>query len=195
MVRVWPSQVTSARFGLVQRTPSARSALGRILDAAPRALKFLDINLRKGCFSAETVRGSLERADVLKLNDVEARALRGMLGLRGKTVPALARELRRRWRLDACVVTLGEEGVFAVSEEGELALPGRRVQVVDTIGSGDAFSAAFVALRLRGRSLGDCCFFGNVLGALAASRKGATAAIGIDEIERFAGRPLRPLLA
>jgi fructokinase len=183
-------------FGtLVQRSPRSRATLARVLEAAPRALKFLDINLRKGCWTPETVRSSLERADVLKLNDAEALALRGVLGLRGKSVPALARELRRRWRLEACVVTLGEKGAFAVSEKEEAELPGLRVEVADTIGSGDAFSAAFVSLRLRGRSLEDCCRFGNALGALVATRKGATAPVGIEEIERLAGRPLRPLLA
>ncbi len=186
------AEADAVYFGtLVQRSAVSRRTLRRVLEAAPRALTFLDVNLRRGCFSRETVAESLERADVVKLNDQEAAALKGMLGLRGKTARGLAREIRGRWSLRACVVTLGERGALAVSEGEELAVPGWKVRVADTVGSGDAFSAAFLCLYLRGRPLEECCFFGNALGAMVAAQKGATAPISREEIERFAGRPLR----
>ncbi|HLF95134.1 MAG TPA: carbohydrate kinase [Planctomycetota bacterium] len=178
-------------FGsLVQRSPTSRRSLHRLLDASGDAIKFLDINLRKECYSREVLRDSLDRADIVKLNDAEAFQLRGMFGLRGKTVAAVAREVRRRWSLDACVVTRGERGALAVTSGEEVEVSGWKVEVVDTIGSGDAFSAAFLHDWLRGRSLEDCVFFGNALGALVARTKGATTPISTDEIRRFCGRSI-----
>lgn len=178
-------------FGsLAQRAPVSRRSLHRMLDRSGQAIKFLDINLRKECYTPEILRDSLERADILKLNDTEALQLRGLLGLRGKGVPAVARELRRRWSLDACVVTLGEKGAFAVTPEEEAEIPGWTVPVADTIGSGDAFSAAFLHGWMKGASLKDCVFSGNALGAMVARTSGATTPIPADEIRRFCGRSI-----
>ncbi len=178
-------------FGsLVQRAPTSRRALCRLLGASRGAIKFLDINLRKECYSREILRDSLERADLVKLNDAEAVRLRELFGLRGKSAPAIAREVRRRWSLDVCVVTRGEKGAFAVTRDEEVEVSGWKVDVVDTIGSGDAFSAAFLHGWLRGRSLEDCVFFGNALGALVARTKGAMTPISADEIRRFCGRSI-----
>jgi fructokinase len=178
-------------FGtLVQRTAGSREALRRVLAAAPRALKVLDLNLRRRCYTRETVEHSLQAADILKLNDGEAMELARTFGLKGGTPEEAARECRSRWDLDACVVTLGERGAYGVTARGEAAVGGRKVEVADTIGSGDAFTAAFVTGWLRGRSLEDCVTVGNALGAMVARTKGATAPISADEINRFCGRTI-----
>ncbi len=176
-------------FGtLVQRSAVSRRTLHQVLGGASRALKFLDLNLRKGCFSPETVEASLERADVLKLNDEEARWLGKEFGFRASTEAALAREAAGRWGLDAVVVTRGEQGCVGVAGTQEVDLPGQKVEVADTIGSGDAFSAAFVSLWLKGRPLEDCCGIANALGALVARAPGATAPVTTLEIELLSGR-------
>src|SRR5262249_55562024 len=149
-----------------------------------------DINLRKECHTPQSIEASLERADILKLNDSEALFLRKLFSLRGKSLAGLAREIRRRWSLDACVVTLGEKGAIAATSDEAVEVPGGRIDVVDTVGSGDAFSAAFLHCWLKGRSLVDCCFFGNALGAMVARTKGATEPITVDEINRFSGRTI-----
>ena len=155
-----------------------------------QALKFFDINLRKDCFSKAVLERSFYKADILKLNDGEALELGRMFELPGRTPEEIAGELLRRWGLKACVVTLGERGAYAVAGREEARVPGRKVDVKDTIGSGDAFSAAFLTCWLRGKSLEDCCFFGNALGALVAGTPGATAPIGLDEINRFCLRTI-----
>jgi fructokinase len=163
-------------FGtLVQRSAASRRTLRRVLDAAARAVLFLDVNLRRDCFSRVTVEESLERADVVKLNDGELDWLRGEFRLRGGTERALAREVARRWRLEAVVVTRGERGALAVAGRDEVEVAGRRVRVADTVGSGDAFSAGFLHGWLRGRALRDCAEAGNERGARVAATKGATA--------------------
>jgi fructokinase len=176
-------------FGsLCQRSERSARTLMELLSAAPKALKFFDVNLRKDCFSRPVLERSFFKADILKINDAEALDLARMFELPARTPETVAAEVLRRWGLKACVVTLGADGAYAVAGSDEARVPGWNIDVVDTIGSGDAFSAAFVTCWLRGRPLKDCVFFGNALGALVARTKGATTPIGTDEINRFCGR-------
>jgi len=178
-------------FGtLVQRSPETRDTLYRLLDLAGDALKFLDINLRKDCYREETVRESLRRADVLKLNDGEARELAGMLGLPLESLTQFAHAITRQAALKYCVITLGARGALGVSGKGEeVYVPGCRVDVADTLGSGDAFSAGFVHSLLGGEGLAAACEFGNILGALVATQKGGTAPVTQADIESFRKTP------
>lgn len=176
-------------FGVLsQRSDVTRRTLIELLsDSALKATKFLDINLRKKCFSEETIAWSLEHADVLKLNEEEGPALAKMFALKARdNVVAIARELVDRWSLSHCVTTLGERGALCVSLDGSAVYePGFKVEVVDACGSGDAFSAGFVRLLLRGRPANECCCLGNALGAIVATQHGATAPIEETMIERF----------
>jgi len=91
------------------------------------------------------------------------------------------------WSLGCCLVTVVEHGAFAASVSDDMVcLPGLEINVIDTCGSGDAFSAGFIHEYLRRKPLADCCRFGNLLGAMAATRRGGTAPISPVEIERFA---------
>src|SRR5438477_329231 len=79
---------------------------------------------------------SVFKADILKINDVEALDLARMFDLPARTPEAVAGEVLRRWGLKACVVTLGAQGAYAVAGADEARVPGWNVDVVDTIGSG-----------------------------------------------------------
>ena len=70
--------------------------------------------------------------------------------------------------------------------DDKVYVPGLEINVIDSCGSGDAFSAGFIHEYLRRKPLADCCRFGNLLGAMAATRRGGTAPISPLEIERFA---------
>jgi len=175
-------------FGtLIQRAEASRRTLYELLEASPGSIKFLDINLRKDCFWEGTVARSLEYADMLKLNDSEARQLGSMFDLRRLDYPAFSREVMDRWSLSHCLITFGERGALVSSREGGQAyLPGYRVKVVDTCGSGDAFAAGFLHAHLAGRPLLECCTLANVMGAIVATQKGATAPLTDSDITRFA---------
>ena len=139
--------------------------MAAVLDASGDGLKLLDINLRKECFNEDTVRSSLQRAHVLKLNDDEVTALDGMLGLATQSIPQFAETMMAGWSLTHCVITFGEAGAFAASADGERAyVPGYRVEVVDCCGAGDAFTAGFVHRYLHGATVREACHFGNKLG-------------------------------
>jgi fructokinase len=174
-------------FGtLSQRSEKSRKTIGHLLEKAGQSLKLLDINLRKDCYSLETISFSLQKADVLKLNEDEAHQLGRMLGISYENIQEFCEEMLDRWFLEYCVVTLGEKGAFAVSTAGEkVYVPGFKVKVADSIGSGDAFSAGFVNKLLRGTSIDQAARFGNILGALVATKEGATCLVTLEEINEF----------
>jgi fructokinase len=178
-------------FGtLIQRSPRSRDTLYRLLEEAPKALKFLDLNLRKNCHTPETVRASLERADVVKLNEHELEQTALMLGRPIGSIQVDAERLLGEWRLRAVLVTLGERGLFALSADGEIAYePGYRVVLADAVGAGDACSAAFLHAFLRGQGLLEACRLANLLGAIVASRPGGTAPVSAQDIQRLREDP------
>jgi fructokinase len=174
-------------FGtLAQRSEVSRATLGRLLQAFSGRFAILDINLRPKCYTAESIRLSLERADILKLNDGEARRLAELYSLDRRSLPEIVEGLFGRSSLQLIVVTLGERGALAARRDGEMVYhPAFAVQVVDPLGSGDAFTAGFVDALLRDESLGAACRCGNALGAMVARQEGATRPIELGEVEPF----------
>ncbi len=176
-------------FGsLIQRAPRSKATLELLLaHSNPKVVKFLDINLRKDCYTEETVRSSLGHADILKLSDEEVPVVCRLLGIDRLEPMSFCEKALDMFSLRSCVVTCGGAGSMAASANGEIAVsPGFRVNVVDTIGSGDAYSAAFVHRYLCGRSLAECCRAGNILGALVAGTAGATAPIDTSNLDTVA---------
>lgn len=159
-------QAQAVCFGsLAQRSETSRETIQAFLDAAPAdALRVFDINLRQSWYTAEVIAESLSRANVLKINDEELDVVATML-LGEPTVPGtliaqdpektrrVCRELISRYDLKMLILTCGAIGsyVFTAGEESYLATP--KVQVADTVGAGDSFTATFVAQLLLGRSI------------------------------------------
>jgi fructokinase len=159
-------------FGtLAQREAASRAAIAAALDAAPQALKVLDLNFRPPFVDREIVLGSLERADILKLSDGEADELPALLSMpRSDTFlasMALAFDLRRIY------VTLGGEGCAVVDGETRHTEPVPAVTVIDTVGAGDAFTAAMIDGELRGLPAAAVARRANAAGAYVASQPGA----------------------
>ena len=159
-------QAQAACFGsLAQRSQTSRETIQAILDAMPEdALKVFDINLRQSWYTAEVIAESLQRANIFKINDEELDVVATML-LGEPTVPGkliaedpektrrICRELIARYELDMLILTCGAIGsyVFTASKESYVATP--KVQVADTVGAGDSFTATFVAQLLLGKSI------------------------------------------
>ena len=81
-----------------------------------------------------------------------------------------------------------------VLDNGEEAYePGYKVKVVDPIGSGDAFSAGFMHKILRKANLWEACTYGNILGALATTKPGATYPISPGHIDEFKSAEYDPI--
>ena len=161
-------------FGtLIQRSPTSQATLYSLIEQAQHAIKVVDINLRKDCFTADTVLRSLQVSDVLKLNSDEVSEVCTLLGVAVMAPCEFSKFVIREFNLSHVLVTRGAEGVYGRSLLGEeVDLPGIPVSVVDTIGSGDAFTAGFICRTLSGCSFAEACHFGNQLGAAVAQRKG-----------------------
>lgn len=115
-------------------------------------LRILDVNLRKPFFSDELIRESLSFVDVLKLNDEELSLLARLSGLAGNDIE-LMRQLAGRYQLRYVALTRGADGAVIVSEDEISDLPGIPVDVVDTVGAGDAFTAAMTLGLLAEESI------------------------------------------
>jgi len=174
-------------FGtLAQRAPTSRLSLYRLLEVAGMSVKFLDINLRKDCFFKETITESLKKANILKMNLQEAHYLAELFEISLSSLTDFCAEMMEEWSLSCCLVTLGEHGALAASADGNnVYVPGYEIRVVDTCGSGDAFSAGFIHEYLRGESLADCCQLANALGTMVAMLRGATRPVSIEEVRHF----------
>ncbi len=169
-------------FGtLHQMDPSIRALLQRLIDDNPQARRLYDINLRKESYTPELIAGLLPQADVVKLNDDEVVEMERMFGGNAGSVEAFCRAWSARYRWDAVCVTLGANGC-AVLVGGEFAeVPGYKVKVVDTVGSGDAFTAAFLHGMGEKWPAGRIGDFANRLGALVASRAGGVPEWTLEE--------------
>jgi fructokinase len=174
-------------FGtLIQRTPSSQQTCYTLLQANTACLKFYDINLRKNCFSYDCIVRSLQHADALKLNEHEAVQLAGILGMPFHSIPAFCRDMLQKWTLQYCIVTLAERGAFvAASTQPAIYEPGYEINLADSLGAGDAFSAGFIHKILHQAAMREAVAFGNVLGALVASKRGATHPVTLQEITSF----------
>jgi fructokinase len=174
-------------FGtLAQRNEVSRAALEDIFKAAPSATKLLDVNLRVGCYTPETVDSSLHKADILKLNDAEVDEIGNMLGFKHHSMEAFCDAVVKKHGVKLCLVTRGAMGVFARTEDGQAHdIPGFDVSVVDTVGAGDAFTAGFVWSYIRGGTVQDSCEIGNRLGAMVATQRGGTVPVTVAELMAF----------
>jgi fructokinase len=146
--------VRAVCFGtLGQRSSESRSTIRRFLDSTqPTCLRVCDINLRQSYFDADILRDSLCQANVLKLNHEELPVVARSLGIEGAP-EAMLSTLRASFHLDLVALTLGGEGSALLTAERVSHHPGYPVEVVDTVGAGDAFTAALVVGLLRGHDL------------------------------------------
>lgn len=150
-------RTTAVCFGsLAQRSKVSRDTLRRYLDAMPEGdgvLKIFDINIRLHYYSKEVIEESLKRSNVLKINDEELPIISEVLGYHEEDLQEKCRKIMGDYGLRYMIVTCGCEGSYVVSEDGFNFEPTPKVEVEDTVGAGDSFTAAFCAAILAGKSL------------------------------------------
>lgn len=163
-------------FGsLAQRSPQSRETIHAFLAAMrPGGARIFDVNLRQAFYSAEILRGSLSLADIAKLNHEELPRVVEMLNLqRHGSVESQARKLLETFNLKLLCVTRGAAGSTLITQAEVHEHPGFPAQVADTVGAGDAFTAALVHHYLHGSSLAAMNEAANRMGAWIASKAGA----------------------
>jgi fructokinase len=176
-------------FGsLAQRSAESRRTIQTLAaQASTKCVRVFDVNLRAPFYSGEVIQESLELATVVKMNDAEVPLVLGLLGLPGGEAVrdglrlGAERLLGEFPSLQMVAVTRGAQGSLLVTRDEWHERPGLPVKVADTIGAGDAFTAALTHYLLRGADLATLNEAGNRWGGWVASQVGAMPALS-DEV-------------
>jgi fructokinase len=167
-------QTAAVCFGtLAMRSPVSREAIRTFLRSTrPNCLRVFDINLRQAYHGEEVVRELLAISSILKLNDAELPVVARMLGIEGGP-REVAHGLMDRYPLRLVALTRGPRGSALFTRTEASDHPGIPGPVADTVGAGDAFTAALVMGLLDGHDLDHINGFANRLAAYVCSQPGA----------------------
>ncbi len=175
-------------FGsLAQRNPVSSSTIQQLVAASSSdTLRVFDINLRQKFYSREVIEKSLHLANVLKLNDSELPILAQMFGLGGSSSKQIE-QLAGVFRLGLVVLTRGSEGSL-IHNEGRWSIqPPQTVQIVDTVGAGDSFTAALVMGLLNRMDLDELHAAAAEVAGYVCSQAGATPSLPLHLRGKFTG--------
>ena len=152
-------QTRAVCFGsLAQRSIVSRQTIHRFLDAMPDdadTLRIFDINLRQSFYTKEILCDSFDRCNVLKINDEELVTVSRMFGYPGIDLQDKCWILLAKYNLKMLILTCGVNGSYVFTPGHVSFVETPKVQVADTVGAGDSFTAAFTAAILRGRTVAE----------------------------------------
>jgi fructokinase len=177
-------------FGtLAQREEPSRSTIHQFLRSTREScLRIFDVNLRQNFYDVVSLRTGLALATVVKVNDEELPVVLQQCGLPTSSDEAADAELLlQHFGMELVCVTRGQKGSLLLKKDGYSEHPGFRVRIADTIGAGDAFTAALAHYYRLGQPLDAINAAANRVGSWVASLPGATPAALPEEIARLLG--------
>lgn len=144
-------------FGsLAQRNIVSRTTINAFLDAMPASedsLVVFDVNLRQGFYTKEILCNSMKRCNILKINDEELVTVSRMFGYPGIDLQDKCWILLGKYNLKMLILTCGINGSYVFTPGNVSFQPTPSVEVADTVGAGDSFTAAFISSILKGKSV------------------------------------------
>lgn len=163
-------------FGsLSQRSEIARTTIYRFLATTKHdCLRVFDVNLRQDFYNADVLDESLKIATILKLNDDELPIVAKLLGASEISYQKLFPRLSERYNLQFIALTRGASGSVVYANGTFDEQVGRDVKVVDTVGAGDAFTAALVVGFLYQKPISEIHQTASEIAAFVCTQKGAT---------------------
>ena len=147
------SRTRAVCFGsLAQRNIVSRNTINRFIDAMPEkgALKVFDVNLRQGFYNKEILCNSMQKCNILKINDEELVVVSRMFGYPGIDLQDKCWILLGKYNLQMLILTCGINGSYVFTPGNVSFQPTPKVDVADTVGAGDSFTATFIACTLKG---------------------------------------------
>ncbi len=164
-------------FGsLAQRSIVSRQTINRFLDIMPDGegqCKIFDINLRQGFYDKEVISNSLQKCNVLKINDEELVTVSRLFGYPGIDLEEKCWILLAKYNLKMLILTCGVNGSY-VFVPGKISFVGTpQIEVADTVGAGDSFTAAFCSSILNGKSVRQAHEFAVEVSAYVCTQNGA----------------------
>lgn len=170
-------QTRAVCFGsLAQRNVVSRDTINRFLDAIPQtadSLVVFDVNLRQGFYTKEILCNSMKRCNILKINDEELVTVSRMFGYPGIDLQDKCWILLGKYNLRMLILTCGINGSYVFTPGNVSFQPTPKVEVADTVGAGDSFTAAFIASLLKGKSVTEAHALAVRTSAFVCTRKGA----------------------
>lgn len=170
-------QTRSVCFGsLAQRSVVSRETINRFLNAMPDGegqYKIFDVNLRQGFYTKEILCNSMRQCNILKINDEELVTISRMFGYPGIDLQDKCWILLAKYNLKMLILTCGVNGsyVFTPGEVSFVETP--KVEVADTVGAGDSFTATFVAAILKGKPVSEAHRLAVEVSAYVCTQNGA----------------------
>lgn len=162
-------------FGsLAQRSAVSRNTILRFLGTMDADTeRIYDINLRQSFYSLEVIEESLKRATILKLNDEEIEVVKALLQISGEPQEVCRQLIAKYESLRMVIVTCGAIGsyVFTADETSWVDTP--KVEVADTVGAGDSFTATFCANILKGKPIKEAHKLAVQVSAFVCTQNGA----------------------
>ena len=164
-------------FGsLAQRNVVSRNTINRFLDAMPQnaeSLVVFDVNLRQGFYNKEILCNSMKRCNILKINDEELVTISRMFGYPSIDLQDKCWILLGKYNLKMLILTCGINGSYVFTPGNVSFQPTPKVEVADTVGAGDSFTAAFIASILKGKSVAEAHSKAVRTSAFVCTRPGA----------------------
>jgi fructokinase len=180
-------QTRAVCFGsLAQRNVVSRETINRFLNAMPRlddSLVVFDVNLRQGFYTKEILCNSMSRCNILKINDEELITLSRMFGYPGIDLQDKCWILLGKYNLRMLILTCGVNGSYVFTPGNVSFQPTPVVEVADTVGAGDSFTAAFIASILKGKSVDEAHRKAVEVSAYVCTRKGAMPTLPRELVE------------
>lgn len=171
------SNTRAVCFGsLAQRNEVSRTTINRFLDAIPQTadtLLVFDINLRQDFYDKEILENSIKRCNILKINDEELEIVSQLFGFSEIDFQDKCWMLIGKYNLKMLILTCGIDGSYLFTPGNFSFLPTPVVEVADTVGAGDSFTAAFVSSILMGKSVTEAHSIAVQTSAFVCSQKGA----------------------
>jgi fructokinase len=171
---------------LASRDAMSKETLFRMLDFAD--YKVFDVNLREPHYTKDLITRLLERADMVKLNMAELMLLSGWYNPGRITETEAVETLLTRFSISELLITKGVKGASYYTKDFRFDYPAYTIEVADTIGSGDAFLAAFLAMKLKNRPLEDTLDYAVAMGAFITSHSGACPPYVKSDLDGFIWR-------
>lgn len=167
-------QLDAVCFGsLAQRNSVSHNAIVRFINLVPEnALKIFDINLRQNFYNKQLIIESLEISNILKINDDELLIVAKLFGWKGDE-ESLCRKLLDTCQLKLVAFTCGTKGSYLYSKKEKSFMKTPVVEVKDTVGAGDAFTAGLMVSLLNGNTLSKCHALAVEISAFVCENEGA----------------------
>lgn len=182
-------KTTAVCFGsLAQRNIVSRETINKFLNLIPNKkgiYKIFDINLRQGFYTKDILCRSMEQCNILKINDEELVTVSRLFGYPGIDLQDKCWILLAKYNLEMLILTCGVNGSYVFTPGNVSFVETPKVEVADTVGAGDSFTAAFIAALLMKKTVREAHQFAVNVSAFVCTQNGAMPQLPENYISRI----------